>query len=242
VPAALPGRGAERLVGPALPVRAMPVPEPDPTIRVRIAPSPTGPLHIGTARTALFNFLFARHVGGTFVFRLEDTDVARSTTEFERDILDGLHWLGITWDEGPASPGRATSGRTRRTARCSARPLRRRPTGSSPRTSPIPASARLTELEARPQSTGGGEAAAALRRAVREPTAEERRQARETGRPPATASAFRPGVVGWNDLFRDRIEIDTANLGGDFVIVRATGPALPLRRQSSTTPRWRSAM
>ena len=52
-------------------------------IRVRIAPSPTGPLHIGTARTALFNYLFARHTGGTFVFRLEDTDVARSTEAFE---------------------------------------------------------------------------------------------------------------------------------------------------------------
>ena len=51
----------------------------DPTIRVRIAPSPTGPLHIGTARTALFNYLFARHTGGTFLLRLEDTDVARST-------------------------------------------------------------------------------------------------------------------------------------------------------------------
>jgi glutamyl-tRNA synthetase len=62
--------------------------------RVRIAPSPTGPLHIGTARTALYNFLHARHGGGTFILRLEDTDQARSTVEFEKDILDGLHWLG----------------------------------------------------------------------------------------------------------------------------------------------------
>src|SRR4051794_26774604 len=81
------------------------MPTPDPTIRVRIAPSPTGLLHIGTARTALFNFLFARHVGGVFVFRLEDTDVARGTTDFERDILEGLDWLGIPWDEGPAPAG-----------------------------------------------------------------------------------------------------------------------------------------
>src|SRR5512134_2513234 len=71
-----------------------------PDIRVRIAPSPTGPLHIGTARTALFNALYARRHRGTFVLRLEDTDVARSTVAFEHDILDGLHWLGITWDEG----------------------------------------------------------------------------------------------------------------------------------------------
>ena len=71
-------------------------------IRVRIAPSPTGPLHLGTARTALFNFLFARHTGGTFIFRLEDTDHVRSSDTFALDIIDGLHWLGIRWDEGPA--------------------------------------------------------------------------------------------------------------------------------------------
>ncbi len=82
----------------------------DPDVRVRIAPSPTGPLHIGTARTALFNFLFARHLGGTFVLRLEDTDVARSSLAYEKDILDGLHWLGLTWDEGPGVAGEAARG------------------------------------------------------------------------------------------------------------------------------------
>src|SRR3954471_11813070 len=79
--------------------------------RVRIAPSPTGPLHIGTARTALFNFLFARHHGGTFILRLEDTDQARGSLAYEKDILDGLHDLGITWDEGPAVAGEAARGR-----------------------------------------------------------------------------------------------------------------------------------
>src|SRR3954462_8324066 len=73
--------------------------------RVRIAPSPTGPLHIGTARTALFNYLYARRTGGTFVLRLEDTDVARSTVAFEADILEELAWLGIEGDEGPDSAG-----------------------------------------------------------------------------------------------------------------------------------------
>lgn len=74
------------------PVAAIePMPGPARPIRVRIAPSPTGPLHIGTARTALFNLLFARHHEGVFVLRLEDTDVARSTLEYERDILQGLH-------------------------------------------------------------------------------------------------------------------------------------------------------
>lgn len=68
------------------------------TVRVRIAPSPTGNLHLGTARTALFNWLFARHHGGEFILRIEDTDKERSTKAFETNIVEGLHWLGITWD------------------------------------------------------------------------------------------------------------------------------------------------
>jgi glutamyl-tRNA synthetase len=69
--------------------------------RLRFAPSPTGYLHVGGARTALFNWLYARHYGGTLVLRIEDTDFERSTNEMVDGILQGLHWLGITWDEGP---------------------------------------------------------------------------------------------------------------------------------------------
>lgn len=69
------------------------------SIRVRIAPSPTGNLHIGTARSALFNYLFARKLGGTFIVRIEDTDTVRSTPEFEKNITEGLTWLGLEWDE-----------------------------------------------------------------------------------------------------------------------------------------------
>jgi glutamyl-tRNA synthetase len=71
------------------------------TVRVRIAPSPTGNLHIGTARTAVFNWLFARHHGGEFILRIEDTDTERSRPEYTQNILDGLSWLGLNWDEGP---------------------------------------------------------------------------------------------------------------------------------------------
>lgn len=71
--------------------------------RVRFAPSPTGFLHIGGARTALFNWLYARHTGGTFVLRIEDTDVARNTQEAVEVILNGLRWLGLDWDEGPVN-------------------------------------------------------------------------------------------------------------------------------------------
>ncbi|MEK7143074.1 MAG: glutamate--tRNA ligase [Patescibacteria group bacterium] len=70
-------------------------------IRVRLAPSPSGPLHIGTAHTALFNWLFARQKDGKFILRIEDTDKARSKEKYLRDIADGLCWLGLDWDEGP---------------------------------------------------------------------------------------------------------------------------------------------
>ncbi|HZQ17401.1 MAG TPA: glutamate--tRNA ligase [Terriglobales bacterium] len=70
-------------------------------LRVRFAPSPTGYLHVGGARTALFNWLFARHFGGTLILRIEDTDIERSTDEMVDGILQGLQWLGINWDEGP---------------------------------------------------------------------------------------------------------------------------------------------
>lgn len=73
----------------------------NPSVRLRFAPSPTGYLHVGGARTALFNWLYARHMGGVFVLRIEDTDVARSTEESVKAILDGMRWLGLNWDEGP---------------------------------------------------------------------------------------------------------------------------------------------
>src|SRR5579864_5971857 len=70
-------------------------------MRVRFAPSPTGQLHVGNARTALFNWLLARGAGGTVVLRIEDTDVERSTSEFEAGIVRDLRWLGLDWEEGP---------------------------------------------------------------------------------------------------------------------------------------------
>ena len=69
-------------------------------MKLRIAPSPTGSLHIGNARTALFNWLYAKANGGTFVVRIDDTDIERSTEEFQKDILENLRWLGLDWDEG----------------------------------------------------------------------------------------------------------------------------------------------
>lgn len=74
-------------------------------VRVRLAPSPTGPLHIGTVRTALFNYLFARQNNGEFILRIEDTDRKRSKKQWEKNIMDYLHWLGLDWDEGPDKGG-----------------------------------------------------------------------------------------------------------------------------------------
>ena len=73
-------------------------------VRVRFAPSPTGPLHVGGVRTALFNWLFARQNDGKFILRIEDTDIERSEAKYEKDILENLKWLGLDWDEGPIPP------------------------------------------------------------------------------------------------------------------------------------------
>ena len=75
------------------------------SVRVRFAPSPTGHLHVGGARTALFNYLHARRQGGVFVLRIEDTDAARSTDESLTAIFESLEWLGLSWDEGPKVGG-----------------------------------------------------------------------------------------------------------------------------------------
>src|ERR1017187_4637207 len=74
-------------------------------VRVRFAPSPTGSLHVGSARTVLFNWLYARHFDGTFVLRIEDTDTVRSTREFEEMQKTDMKWLGLDWDEGPDGAG-----------------------------------------------------------------------------------------------------------------------------------------
>ena len=70
-------------------------------VRVRFAPSPTGQVHVGNARTALFNWLFARQQGGAFILRIEDTDLERSEARYETQLIEDIKWLGLDWDEGP---------------------------------------------------------------------------------------------------------------------------------------------
>ncbi len=75
------------------------------SVRVRFAPSPTGHLHIGNARTAILNWIFAKKAGGTFILRIEDTDIERSTEASEQSIFEDLKWLGLDWQEGPKVDG-----------------------------------------------------------------------------------------------------------------------------------------
>jgi glutamyl-tRNA synthetase len=195
--------------------------------RVRIAPSPTGPLHIGTARTALFNYLHARHVGGTFIVRLEDTDVMRSSIAYEKDILDGLHWLGLTWDEGPdiaGGPDLGAYGPYRQMQRlpayqAAAEQLLREDKAYFCYCMPdeLEADRKAQELAKQPPRYVGR--CAHL-------TVAERAACEAEGRKPAIRFRVGEGTVAFADVVRGPVEIDVANLGGDFVIVRADGTPL----------------
>ena len=198
-----------------------------PAPRVRIAPSPTGPLHIGTARTALFNYLYARRTGGTFVLRMEDTDVARSTVAFENDILENLHWLGIEWDEGPDSAGGEDHG-----PYAPYRQMQRRERYDAAAASLLerdlayPCYCTPEELEADRKAMEAAHEAARYIGRCANLTSEERATREAEGRRGAVRFRVPAGKVSWDDLVRGDVEIDTANIGGDFVIVRSDGTPL----------------
>jgi nondiscriminating glutamyl-tRNA synthetase len=195
--------------------------------RVRIAPSPTGPLHIGTARTALFNFLHARHVGGTFILRLEDTDVARSTLAFEQDILDGMHWLGLDWDEGPEVAGEAARG-----PYAPYRQMQRLPNYAAAAEILLaadmayPCFCTPEELAADRQAQEAAKLPPKYVGRCANLTPEQRAAHEAAGRRGALRFRVGEGVVAFDDLVRGHVEIDVSNLGGDFVIVRGDGTPL----------------
>jgi len=195
-------------------------------MRVRMAPSPTGPLHIGTARTSLYNFLTARHAGGTYVMRVEDTDIARSTVEFERDIIDNLHWLGITWDEGPQVAGGddvgphapyRQSGRGELYAREADRLLE---SGDAYRCWCTP-----EELDAvRRQQEANKEPPRYNGRCLGLTDA-QRGAFEAEGRPSVVRFKVAAEFIRFDDLVRGEVEFDNALLG-DFVILRNDGSPL----------------
>ena len=195
-------------------------------IRVRMAPSPTGPLHIGTARTSLYNYLFSRHTGGTYVLRIEDTDLARSTVDHESDIIDNLHWLGITWDEGPQVAGGDDIGdygpyrQSQRWELYTAESDRLIEAGSAYHCWCTPeeldAVRRQQERDHQPPRYNG--------RCLRLTDA-ERAQFEAEGDKPAVRFKVPPEKVRFDDIIRGEVEFDNALLG-DFVIVRAGGVPL----------------
>ena len=195
-------------------------------MRVRMAPSPTGPLHIGTARTSLYNFLAARHVGGTYVLRIEDTDVSRSTVEYEADIIDNLHWLGITWDEGPQVAGGEDVGpygpyrQSQRMDRYAGEAERLLESGRAYRCWCTP-----EELEAvRTAQAARREPPTYNRRCLNLSDA-ERAAFEAEGRRPVIRFQVTAEKIAFDDLVRGRVEFDNALLG-DFVIVRNDGVPL----------------
>ena len=195
-------------------------------IRVRMAPSPTGPLHIGTARTSLYNFLTARHEGGTYVLRIEDTDVARSTVEFEQDIIDNLHWLGITWDEGPQVAGGEDIGphgpyrQSRRMDRYASEADRLLAAGGAYR-----CYCTADELDAVRKAQDASKEPPRYNGRCRSLSDAERAAFEEEGRSSAIRFAVTPETIRFDDLIRGTVEFDNSLLG-DFVIVRADGVPL----------------
>ena len=178
--------------------------------RLRFAPSPTGYLHVGGARTALFNWLYAKQFGGEFLLRIEDTDKARSTEESTRAIFEGLEWLGLLWDDGVVYQG-ANLARHQADAR------RLLESGSAYRCFCTPA-----ELEERRRDAEARKEAFKYdRRCDRLPREEvERRVA--AGMPFVVRFRVPEGTTAWDDLVHDRIEFPNKDID-DFVILRSDG-------------------
>ncbi len=190
------------------------------SVRVRFAPSPTGFMHVGNARTALFNYLFARHNNGTFVLRIEDTDVERHSEEAVNVIYEALKWMGINWDEGPDVGG--PYGPYRQSERLPIyrefiEKLKEKGLVYECYCTPEELDAMRKEQLERgepPRYTGK----------CRHLTEEEKERLRAEGRKPVLRFKVpEDEVIVFEDLVKGRIEINTRQLGGDFVIVRSNG-------------------
>ena len=192
-------------------------------IRVRIAPSPTGSLHLGTARTALYNYLFARRHKGDFVFRLEDTDAERSKEEHTQDIIAGLKWLNIHWDEGPDIGGPYAP--YRQTEKADhyvqiAHQLIAKGLAYFSYETP-------EELDALREEQKDQNLASRYDNRGRHLSKEQEEKFIAEGRLPTIRfKVVEPHVVSWHDQIKGEISIDTSTLGGDMVIVKSSGIAV----------------
>ena len=191
--------------------------------RVRIAPSPTGNLHVGTARTALYNFLYAKRHNGTFILRLEDTDEERSNEQYTKDIVDGLRWLGITWDEGlevggPYPPYRQTEKIDHYESVAN---------HLISKGNAYLCYATTEELAALKEEQKTNNQASRYDNRSRNLSAQHKAEHQAQGRIPSVRFKIEePRVVSWHDGIKGEIAIDTADLGGDMVIVKSSGVAL----------------
>lgn len=180
------------------------------TIRARFAPSPTGFLHVGGARTALFNWLFVRNRGGKFILRIEDTDRARSSQEMVAEILDGLKWLGLAWDEGPFF-------QSHRKEEHRADGLRMEAQGKA-----YPCFCPPEDLKERRQKAERERRAWRYDRRCLELSAEEVKRRREAGEPNCLRFRVPEGSTAFKDLVHGETKFDNASIE-DFVLLRSDG-------------------
>jgi glutamyl-tRNA synthetase len=193
------------------------------TIRVRFCPSPTGNPHVGMARTALFNWAFARHHGGTFVFRIEDTDAARDSEESYHQLVDSLHWLGMTWDEGPEIGGPYGPYRQSERRDIYADVVAKLVAGGHVYESFSSAE----EIEARHRAAGR-DPKLGYDNVDRSLTDEQKAAFRAEGREPVLRLRMPDEDLTWTDLVRGEVTFAAGSVP-DYVVVRANGdPLYPL--------------
>jgi len=175
----------------------------------------------------LFNYLYARHTGGTFILRLEDTDQARSSIAYEQDILDGLHWLGLRWDEGPEVAGEAARGPF-----APYRQMLRLPSYAAAAERLLaadqayPCYCSPEELDADRTSQEAARLPPRYVGRCSTLTADERAVRQAEGRRGALRFRVGTGLVAFDDIVRGHVEFDVSNLGGDFAIMRGDGTPL----------------
>jgi glutamyl-tRNA synthetase len=188
------------------------------SVRVRFAPSPTGFLHVGGARTALFNWLFARRHGGTFVLRIEDTDAERSSEAMVRGIVDGLRWLGIDWDEGPDVGGpHAPYFQAARGDRHRAMAATLVERGHA-----YYCYCRPEDLQTKRAAAEAAGGAWTYDRTCRSLSSDEVASREAAGAPRAIRVLVPPGETSFDDLVHGRITVGHADIE-DFIIVRSDG-------------------
>jgi len=188
------------------------------TVRVRFAPSPTGFLHVGGARTALFNWLFARHAGGKFILRIEDTDRERSKTEYEEAIIRDLQWLGLDWDEGPSLGG--ALGPYRQTERAALyRDQLKKLIGGGHAYHCFCTHKELESDRSAALAAGKNYRYSGKCRSLDPVEAEQKRK---TGQPFSVRLKVTEGVTSFNDIIRGQVTVDHAEID-DFILVRSGG-------------------